>query len=204
MHVTTSSDISAALDRYAAFPGFCAREKVWFMYELAKTINPELVVEAGVYGGRTLFPMALGAPSAQVIGIDSWRADECIQGEPDQYHDTWKTHDFESKYRFVVDEIRSSGIPIQIIRANHLEAASNFPNLSIDLFHEDANHSPSIIRRSMNTWIPKLKIGGILVWDDPGWGDGQDVVEYVRSKCGLELIESRAGYDVLRKVSRAF
>ena len=200
MRVMNEEEIQAALERYAVFPGFCAKEKVWFMYELSKSLNQDLVVEVGVYGGRTLLPMALGSRKAQVVGIDAWRSEECLRGEKDEYAETWRVHDFESVYRTAKRDIESEGLGIQIIRGDHLVVVNNFPDNSIDLLHEDANHSPTIIRKSMDAWIPKVKTGGTIVWDDPGWGNGWDVVRYVREDCGLELIESRSGYDVLRKV----
>lgn len=189
------------LNHYADLPGFAAKEKVQFMYELARRVQPSLAVEVGVYGGRTLFPLKLGAPNAFVVGIDAWDGNVCTEGEPDNYTEIWRAHDFEGIYRGVLDECARTAFPPTLIRANHLDSVRQFSDQTIDILHEDGNHSPTICRRSMDVWIPKLRVGGILVWDDPGWADNEELVRSVHNDRGLKLLERRQGYDVLGKVA---
>ena len=185
--------------------GFCTLEKVRHMLQLVVQEKPNLCVEVGVYGGRSLFPMAYGCHKngrGQVHAIDSWSNADSSDGEQGAYAETWKTHDFESKYQeFIRDAARPPYDKIvKTFRVNHLNVVDSYGSESIGFFHEDGNHSPKIVNESLVRWLPKLMVDGIFVWDDPGWADNSKLVHNVHSNYGLLLLEQAPGYHVLRKV----
>ena len=68
-------------------------------------------------------------------------------------------------HRQVVERFR--GRPgVEIIRADTLEAASQFAEQSIDFIYLDANHTFEYVLRDLYAWFPKLRPGGLFVLND--------------------------------------
>lgn len=184
--------------------GFCGMDTVRNMYNLSIQEKPKLAVEVGVFGGRSMFPVALGCHVngfGEVHAIDAWSNAAASEGPQGVYEGAWKTYDFESRYQEVM---RDSVKPpydriVKVVRAHLIDIAESYQDGSIDFFHEDANHSPNIVRASIVKWLPKIRSGGLFVWDDPGWDSNDELVRDVHSNMGLSFIEHRDGHDILRK-----
>lgn len=197
-------NIDEELDRIQELNGFCTPQKAKHLYDLMISERPKLTVEVGVYGGRSLFPLALGAYRngfGRVVGIDMWTSEAATEGEPDVYTETWKTHNFEDKFIQVCEFARREPYSsIVEIRRNHLVvAADDFDDESIGIFHEDGNHSKTVSQASVKAWVPKVKSGGIFIFDDPGWNGDTETEDMLVNRMGLKLIY-RNSYIVLRKL----
>lgn len=203
MLIGTDKDM---MEQFGKLPGFCSAEKAEHMLEIVRSEKPKQVIEVGVYGGRSLMPMALGVfrnGFGTVHGVDAWRSDACTEGEPDGWTEVWKTHDFEAVYQQFLKaacEPPFDGI-IKIWREHLLKAAELFADQYFDIVHEDGNHSPLIVGQSVRLWAKKLKVGGVFVWDDPGWNNNSSVVDLVHHGLGLKLVQDCNAYHVLRKVA---
>lgn len=58
------------------------------------------------------------------------------------------------------------GHHIQLIDAKSVEAATQFENNSLDVVFLDADHRYEFIKQDIDTWLPKLKQGGLLAGHD--------------------------------------
>lgn len=64
-----------------------------------------------------------------------------------------------------------------------VHAARKFDNGSLDMVFIDGDHRTSAVLRDIDTWLPKLRPGGILAGDDIGWDGVRSAVD---QKFGLD------------------
>jgi hypothetical protein len=60
---------------------------------------------------------------------------------------------------------------VRVHRDTSLEAAKRFTERYFDWVYIDGDHSCGAVLSDLNTWFPKLKIGGTVVLDDYTWQD---------------------------------
>ncbi|MBL4820304.1 MAG: class I SAM-dependent methyltransferase [Gammaproteobacteria bacterium] len=139
-----------------------------FGYDLVAALRPSCVVELGTYSGLSFFTFCQSMIENDVEGIayaiDTWEGDE----HTGNYGD--------SIFRQVDDHARDyyRGISY-LLRMRFSEAANQFDKESIDLLHIDGLHTYDAVREDFETWYPKVKPGGIVLFHDiearmPGFG----------------------------------
>lgn len=185
--------------------GWCTAEKAGIISDLVKTSDSQLTVELGVFGGRSLIPMALAHKQKGTgfcIGIDSWKKDTSLHGTNDPANDEyWSNVDFPSVYRSVQQAIELHSLQdyCDTLRISSQAAAKLFNDSVIDILHQDSAHNVETITEELELWIPKLKVGGYWIADDTDWkeakGGYNKLPEY-----GLELIEDHEKWQIWRKV----
>lgn len=188
--------------------GWCTAEKMNRLFELVidrKDVEPLIVVELGVFAGRSLFPMALAGQKLGkgiFYGYDSWDNKVAFEGEEisKENSDWWNKvnmpyiHDcFLKSIEFLqLDNIRWDKIKSQ-------EAAKGFADNSISILHQDSNHNTSTIISELQAWLPKIKIGGYWVVDDTNWESTKEgyakLPEY-----GFELVQQYDSWAIYVKV----
>jgi predicted O-methyltransferase YrrM len=129
------------------------------VYELALTI-PEggLIVELGVCHGKTAIVLALAAMErdGKYVGIDNWS----LEGSREEVaalfdkifapkHESWS-------WRLFNDDTH----------AEHWKE----DKYEVDLLLIDAGHDEENVREDCRIWIPKVKPGGLVIFDD--WPSG--------------------------------
>jgi len=57
------------------------------------------------------------------------------------------------------------------------EAADHFPNSFFDYVYIDGDHSYEGVTRDLASYFPKIKIGGLILGDDYGWGRVSEAVK---------------------------
>lgn len=160
-------------------PGWCPAEKAEQLCELVLEHRPDVVVETGIFGGRSLIPLAAACKylsNGIVWGIDPWEVDASIEG-------THKPVDFEWWSKLNHEDIYQSFVrgTLELNLGKHcrwLRMKSElvlrlFNDQSIGLFHQDSNHSEEVSCRELDQWMPKIKPGGIWVLDDVNWETNQ-------------------------------
>jgi predicted O-methyltransferase YrrM len=153
--------------------GWCDHEKAMAIVDLILTERPEICVEIGVYGGRSLIPAAAALRqngSGAVYGIETWRTDVATQHATNERNDDWwRNIDFHAiktgLYSFIVDHDLAS--QVRIVEAPSADAASLFG--SIDYLHIDGAHSIYNAAEDVVLYAKKVKSGGIIIMDDAGW-----------------------------------
>ena len=72
--------------------GWCSPKKAAWLARLIVSRQVKNVLEVGIFGGKSLIPIALAVQSAgggTVIGVEPWSADVAISEPTDETNDTW-------------------------------------------------------------------------------------------------------------------
>jgi hypothetical protein len=129
-----------------------------FAYDLVTVMKPALLVELGVDRGESYFAFCQAAAENQTgtrcIGIDTWRGDQHAGG----YDETTFTQ--------VSGHNRNYQSFSTLVRANFDEALGRFEPESADVLHLDGLHTEAAVRHDIDSWLPKLRPGGILLLHD--------------------------------------
>jgi len=190
-----STKVQEALQNIA---GWCNEEKAeLFSYYLKPSPCPKLCVEIGVFGGRSLVVLGLllkelGEGSGVVLGIDNWPKDAIAEGNDEKDMDWYLSKDLEPIYQGCLSHIRRYEIESHcaVLRLSSENASFVFPDSSIDLIHIDGNHSEKVSCRDVDIYLPKVKSGGIVVFDDINWGTTLRAQGKVEEVCVLEYKSS--------------
>jgi hypothetical protein len=155
-------------------PGWCKKEKrdalvdsVFMLHEELK--RPLTIVEIGVFGGSSFGALvtAAGYISSVVYGIDPWSVERSTEHMIDKANlDWWSKIDHGRMYLDVVDLFASKSSS-RVLRMTSAEAAKYIH--VVDLIHIDGNHSEEKSVFDVQTWIPKVTIGGFVWMDDIDW-----------------------------------
>jgi predicted O-methyltransferase YrrM len=197
----------AALDAriMAALPaieGWCTEGKAVWLAGLIAGNRCSQVLEIGIYGGRSLIPMALAvqehAPEGKVYGVEAWSSDVAAETITDAGNDAWWRN------------VELAAVKTQFLRnlldnelagmVNVLEMSSDeaFKCLTaigpfeFDLIHVDGSHAEAQALRDVRSWSGLLRPGGILVLDGIAWPSMQEAREYLRRNLSVveEVFES--------------
>ncbi len=153
--------------------GWCTREKALALARLVLRERPQVCVEIGVYGGRSLMPCAaaLRANGAgRIYGIEAWSNATALRHATQDTNDCWwRTVDFarikRGFFRFVVDQDLSA--QICLLETDSRRAAAAFE--AIDFLHIDGGHSVLGAAEDVLHYAAKVRPGGIIVFDDTDW-----------------------------------
>lgn len=128
------------------------------LYAAATLIRPRAYLEIGVRRGRSMAIVASCAPDSAIIGIDMWQPDYSGMTNPGPAH-----------VRREVEGLEFRGSLELISGDSHVELPRLFaerPDLSFDLVTVDGDHTVAGARRDLLDVLPRLRVGGVLVFDD--------------------------------------
>jgi hypothetical protein len=172
--------------------GWCTQEKALGFIDLVLAIKPEVCVEIGVFGGRSLLPVASALKflgNGLVIGIDPWSKDEITSHfDPvkDQAHLIWWSKvNLEQVYHSYLNMISQHQLEDYVItlRTSSEHAVSALG--PIDILYIDGNHSESVSNRDVQLYLPKVRAGGYIWLNDSLWRDIQSSVDLLFDSCDL-------------------
>jgi hypothetical protein len=130
-----------------------------FAYDLVATLRPRVLVELGVDRGESYFAFCQSAlenrTGTRCFGVDTWRGDQHAGG----YDET--TFAQVSTYNRANYETFST-----LIRASFDAACEGFEPESIDLLHIDGLHTETAVRHDVDTWLAKVRPGGVILLHD--------------------------------------
>lgn len=185
-----------------AMEGWCGRDRMEKLVELVTEYQPKCIVELGVYGGKSLIPMAMAAQqyNGYALGIDPWTNEANLEGELNEHTQWWREHDLEAVYSRFMQAIPPLGLTYACrwLRMRGEDALPLFPDGSIDLFSLDGNHSELASTRDVQLWLPKVAAGGHLVMDDTSWTSMQKAVGLVKA-AGFSVVHAGGGWTVFRR-----
>jgi hypothetical protein len=132
-----------------------------FAYDLVATLKPRLLVELGVDRGESYFAFCQSAlenkTGTRCFGIDTWRGDKHAGGYDETTVAQVSAHNRENYAAFST-----------LIRSTFDDALAKFEPGSIDVFHLDGLHTESAVRHDIDSWLPKVRPGGIALLHDVG------------------------------------
>ena len=152
--------------------GWCTVLKAGIMMDLVLKTKPDVVVEIGVFGGKSVIPVAIALKANKkgvIYGIDPWDSDSSVEGmisEPNK--DWWGALDHGEILQGLIDKIKEFDVRNQIIlyKATSEEAP---PIEGIDILHIDGNHSDETSYLDVTKWVPLMNSGGWIIFDDMTW-----------------------------------
>jgi predicted O-methyltransferase YrrM len=153
--------------------GWATPSKACALAALAMVMKPNLIVEIGVFGGRSLIPMALAIQEngiGKVVGIDPYSQEASAAEEIGQSEQWWRELDHEAilkKFQYYVTSFKLDSV-VHLIRQKSDDVD---PPSNIDILHIDGGHTEVAVRDA-ERYGPKVKLGGIAVCDDVRWAGG--------------------------------
>jgi hypothetical protein len=154
-------------------PGWCTPEKTRRMFELTK--GSMLCVELGVFGGRSLVSIALALADqgfGRVDGIDPYTTSAALEGTNDPANDEWWAH---LDYKAIENIAEETLYRLELVQYTRLvrmlsrSVVEFYGDETIDLLHQDSNHSEEITCQEVALWAPKIRSGGYWAFDDTNW-----------------------------------
>lgn len=171
--------------------GWCTPEKATRMMELIKEVKPETCVEVGVFGGRSVFPMAAALEFNKkgcIYAIDPWMNNPCLEGLDGENLSWWSQVDLRKIMLGFMDGMNKNRLDQRyaLMRMTSHQALPFFKDESIDILHIDGNHADTSSYFDATNWLPKVKKGGYIWFDDANWPETQRAVRYLLENCDLE------------------
>lgn len=190
-----STEIHARLAALPPIPGWCSEDKSRALIATILEHKPLLSVEIGVFGGSSLVPQALALAalsrsadpqvrssgqadqrtSGLIFGIDPWDNGAALEEMADEANRSWWAGvDLETIYQGCRKLITDAGLSpwCKLLRAKAEGIADAFPDGGIDLLHIDGNHSEELSVRDVSLYLPKVRPGGHVYFDDVTWTEG--------------------------------
>lgn len=131
-----------------------------FAYDLVAFQRPDLVVELGSHFGCSLFAFSQAAKDLKLdmrlIAVDTWAGDEHAGFYDEQPYE-------------MVQRTRNTYFQEQSIDMKRMlfqEARAQVEDASVDLLHIDGLHTYEAVREDFETWLPKLKPEGLVLFHD--------------------------------------
>lgn len=185
------------LDSTKGLHGWCEPAKQITLANYVFAIKPKCIVEIGVWGGKSLIPMAMAdralvrASSAKVVAVDPWAASSSVDGQTGVDAEWWNNQkNHELVYESFREALARLGLThVQVCRKPSDEAIETVRFYGpISILHIDGNHGPQAIKDVMN-YAPMIEVGGICVLDDLNWAGGAvgKAAEWLKANGFLEL-----------------
>lgn len=128
-----------------------------FAYDLVALLKPAILVELGVDRGESFFAFCQATvehdTGTRCFGVDTWRGDRHA-GDYDETTFSQVSGHNEANYKST------------LIRSSFDDALTRFGSDSIDVLHLDGLHTEAAVRHDLDSWLPKLRPGGILLLHD--------------------------------------
>lgn len=185
-------------------PGWCTPEKALRMAELVVLAKATLCVELGVFGARGLIAMAIGLQElglGKVDGIDPFTKAAALEGTNDKANDKWWSElNYETIFAQAYGAIEKNGLlPFSsLVRKRSQDAVADYADETIDVLHQDSNHSFEVSTAEVMAWLPKLKEGGYWIQDDTDWPSTRHAQDMLVEK-GCVLLEDHQKWKVFQK-----
>lgn len=160
------------------------------MVERILETKAKICVDIGVFAGRSTIAMGFAARelvNSKVYGIDPWKIDSAVEGDNVEENAKWwkERANLEQMHWQTMHAIWSHRLDewITIIRNGSQYVVELFP--VIDFLNVDGCHTEVASCRDINLYLPRLKSGGFLMFDDSDWGSTQAALKLIEEQCDL-------------------
>lgn len=153
--------------------GWCSIAKAQTLATAVIALRPEVSLEIGVFGGRSLFPIAMAHKEigkGRVIAIDPWSAPASRIGQTGENEKWWGTLDHEVIYQDFMKRCQELFVA-HIVSVHRKTSDQCKPPPVIDLMSLDGNHGPQAIV-DVERYCPNVRTGGLVFMDDLNWEGG--------------------------------
>lgn len=153
--------------------GWCSVEKANDLALAIIKIRSSVTVEIGVWGGRSLIPMALAhreQAHGVVWAIDPWSAKASVEGYDKANSDWWGAQDHDLVYRNFLANLKANAVE-EYVRVVRMKSDDVEPPENIGLLHLDGQHTDQTIR-DVERFASKVIPNGFCFVDDIHWSGG--------------------------------
>ena len=175
----------SAYKKMKPLQGWCSNVKAGVLMDLIFNHRPNTVVEVGVYGGKSLIPMAMALKYLRkgvVYGIDPWRASDSVVGFMDVNEQWWGMLDHDEIMNGYLFKLQEYNLNKQVVTIRDTSADVD-PIENIDLLHIDGNHSEDSALFDVMKWVPLVRSGGVVVFDDVDWRSTDKAEMWLDENC---------------------
>jgi hypothetical protein len=186
--------------------GWCSEEKNNILLDLILEVRPKTVVEIGVFGGSSFFPMACGLKylkSGVIYAIDPWNNAECIKYldpvEDKEHVDWWRTVKILDVYASFLDNLLLYDCETCtiILRKSSETAASDIA--AIDILHIDGHRSEELSTLDVKLYLPKVVSGGYICLGDTLSFYKQNAIELLLKECHVVKVIDNGNCILFKK-----
>lgn len=174
--------------------GWCSVEKACALASLTLAMRPISVVEIGVWGGRSLLPMAFAMQhigSGMITGIDPYSPQESANGQFSADEKWWSQQDHKAIRDKFLQFVKMFKIEGHVRLVEQPSGKVDTSNMKVQILHSDGNHGESALHDA-EKYGPTVQLGGLVICDDIGWTGGS----VLRS---IDEYESQGFVEVLRR-----
>jgi hypothetical protein len=130
-----------------------------FAYDLVAATKPPVIVELGTYYGESYFAFCQAVAelsnSSRCFAVDTWHGDSHTGSYGEVVYREVSTYNAQHYSGFST-----------LLRESFEEALQRFADGSIALLHIDGFHTYDAVRHDFETWLPKVRPGGIILFHD--------------------------------------
>lgn len=183
--------------------GWCSERKSAVITGLVLAMRPKLMVEIGVFAGRSLLPLAITAKALDykptIIGIDPYSPQESAKDETPENAKWWASVDHEAIYEKLKFNLKQSSVT-EMVTIERKKSDDFNPPQGIDYLSVDGSHTEQATRDA-ERYGPCVKIGGVAVMDDLHWASGGVLraVDFLESIGFVEAFQCE-DWSVLQRV----
>ena len=184
--------------------GWTSVDKGARMAELVVVTGARRSAELGVFGGRGTISLAIGHEAlgdGEVLAVDPWERAASLEGEnAPENDDWWSKLDHDEIYRSFVHAVDDTGVGrwCRVMRTRSAEAVRAIADGSIDVLHQDSNHSEAISTAEVEQWTPKIAPGGLWIADDTDWATTRRAQARL-GELGFVVVEDHGSWKVFRR-----
>lgn len=134
----------------------------------------------------------------KIYGIDAWKLETAIEGENAANREWWTRNiDINKIHQLAIDAIWKYALDefAIVIRASSQFCSELFT--TIDFLSIDGCHSEVASCRDVNYYLPKVKSGGTVIFDDSDWPTTQRALGVVEESCNL--VKDGKNYRIYKK-----
>jgi hypothetical protein len=196
-------------DNIRSLEGWCSAEKAFHFIDLIIETHPKLCVEIGVFGGSSIYPVASALKyqneGGLVVGIDAWDKIECIRNfdpiEDETSLQWWSKVNLNFIYRTYLNMIKKyqfeSICKTKILTSE--EAVKEFEDNSIDILYIDGNHCETTSTLDVQLYLPKVRLGGHIWFNDALWESRQQAVDLLIDHCDIIKLIDKGNCILFKK-----
>ncbi|MDE3045272.1 MAG: class I SAM-dependent methyltransferase [Verrucomicrobiota bacterium] len=190
----------------SSLEGWCTSEKALNFIDLILEVKPDIYVEIGVFGGRSLLPVASALKFLNhgvVYAIDPWDRFEATRYY-DPIHDRtnlewWDKLNFNYIYSSYLAMLRKYDLERYCITLKMTSEKAVSEIDRIDILHIDGNHSEEGSIIDVVLYLPKVRSGGYIWMNDASWADRQEAVDVLAKECDVIKILDNGNLVLFRK-----
>ena len=147
----------------------------WFTYPnlyksmVEKFPSGSKFVEVGSWKGKSAAYLAV-----EIINSNKNIMLDCIDTwEGSSEHVDYEDVKLNTLYELFIKNTSSLSSVINPIRMDSIDASKKYENNSLDFVFIDASHEYDYVKKDIEAWFPKVKVGGIIAGHDyrNGWKD---------------------------------